>query len=89
MDILSEVRQVSTVIQAVHFAKRLAKFADIPAKTALEFVREKRGIEVTPEEYRKYVNYVPTFTSNVRMAPASVRQDSAGLSPRFDRMMAR
>jgi len=89
MDILSEVRQVSTVIQAVHFAKRLAKFADIPAKTALEFVREKRGIEVTPEEYRKYANYVPSFTVNTRAESRDVRQDSSGHLPRFDRIMAR
>jgi hypothetical protein len=86
MDILSEVRQVSTVLQAVQFAKRLAKFADIPAKTALEFVREKRGIEVSSEEYRKYAHYVPTFTVNTRTESRDVRQDSSGHLPRFDRM---
>ena len=86
MDILSEVRQVSTVLQAVHFAKRLAKFADIPAKTALEFVRENRGIEVSQEEYRKYSTYVPTFTVNTRAESRDIRQDSSGHCPRFDRM---
>jgi hypothetical protein len=89
MDILSEVRQVSTVLQAVHFAKRLAKFADIPAKTALESVREKRGIEVSSEEYRKYSTYVPTFTVNTRAESRDIRQDSSGHLPRFDRIMAR
>ena len=89
MDILSEVRQVSTVLQAVHFAKRLAKFADIPAKTALEIVREKRGIEVSQEEYRKYSTYVPTFTVNTRAESRDIRQDSSGHLPRFDRIMAR
>ena len=86
MDILSEVRKVSTVYQAVHFAKRLAKFADIPAKTALDFVKEQRGISVTPEEYRKYVDNVSTFTVNTRAEPREVRQDSSGHCPRFDRM---
>jgi hypothetical protein len=89
MDILSEVRKVSTVYQAVHFAKRLAKFADIPVKTALEFVREQRGIQVTPEEYRKYSDNVPTFTVNTRAESRDIRQDSLGHCPRFDRIMAR
>jgi hypothetical protein len=89
MDILSEVSRVSTPIEAVKFAEKLSKFVGIPVQTALDFVREKRGFTVTVEEYRKYRNYVPTFTVNTRAESRDVRQDSSGHLPRFDRIMAR
>lgn len=89
MDILAEVARVSTPVQAVQFADKLSKFVGIPVQTCLDFVREKRGFTVTMEEYRKYRNYVPTFTSAIVQAKAAVRQDSSGHLPRFDRMMVR
>lgn len=89
MDILAEVARVSTPVQAVQFADRLSKFVGIPVQTSLDFVREQRGLTITMEEYRKYRNFVPTFTVNTRAESREVRQDSSGHLPRFDRMMGR
>lgn len=89
MDILSEVSRVSTPIEAVKFAEKLSKFVGIPIQTCLDFVRENRGFTVTMEDYRKYRNFVPTFTVNTRLESREVRQDASGHLPRFDRMMAR
>lgn len=89
MNILAEVARVSTPVQAVQFADKLSKFVGIPVQTCLDFVREKRGFTVTMEEYRKYRNYVPTFTVNTRAESRDVRQDFSGHLPRFDRMMTR
>lgn len=89
MDILAEVARVSTPIQAVQFADRLSKFVGIPVQTSLDFVREQRGLTITMEEYRKYRNFVPTFTVNTRAESREVRQDSSGHLPRFDRMIGR
>lgn len=89
MDILSEVSRVSTPIEAVKFADKLSKFVGIPVQTALDFIREKRGLSITVEEYKKYRNFVPTFTVNTRLESREVRQDASGHLPRFDRMMAR
>lgn len=89
MDILSEVSRVSTPIEAVKFADKLSKFVGIPVQTALDFIMENRGLSVTVEEYKKYRNFVPTFTVNTRLESREVRQDSSGHLPRFDRMMAR
>lgn len=89
MNILAEVSKVSTPIQAVVFADKLSKFVGIPAQTALDFVREQRGLTITMEEYRKYRNHVPTFTVNTRAESRDIRQDASGHLPRFDRMIGR